>query len=62
MYPARTLVTVGRFNRTLQAEWACRHVFTSNAERAAALAPSFESYNTCRRHSALGDLPPISRL
>jgi transposase InsO family protein len=28
---------VERFNRPLQAEWACRHVFTSTAEPAAAL-------------------------
>ncbi|MFC4787272.1 integrase core domain-containing protein [Nocardioides sp. MAHUQ-72] len=31
-------------------------------ERAAALAPWLEDYNTRRRHSALGGLPPISRL
>jgi transposase InsO family protein len=37
-------------------------VFTSNAECAAALAPWLESHNTGRRHSALGGLPPISRL
>ncbi len=30
---------VERFNRTLQTEWAYRRPFTSNAERAAALAP-----------------------
>jgi transposase InsO family protein len=53
---------VERLNRTLQAEWAYRQVFTSNAERAAALAPWLEYYNTRRRHSALGGLPPISRL
>jgi transposase InsO family protein len=53
---------VERLNRTLQTEWAYRQVFTSNAERAAALAPWLEYYNTRRRHSALGGLPPISRL
>ena len=53
---------VERLNRTLQVEWAYRQVFTSNAERAAALAPWLEFYNTRRRHSALGGLPPISRL
>jgi transposase InsO family protein len=53
---------VERFNRTLQAEWAYRRVFATNDERSAALAPWLESYNTCRRHSALGGLPPISRL
>lgn len=53
---------VERLNRTLATEWAYRQVFTSNADRAAALAPWFEHYNTERRHSALGGLPPISRL
>jgi transposase InsO family protein len=53
---------VERLNRTLQTEWAYRQVFTSNTERAAALAPWLEHYNNRRRHSALGGLPPISRL
>ena len=53
---------VERLNRTLQTEWAYRQVFTSNAARAAALAPWLEHYNTRRRHSALDGLPPISRL
>jgi transposase InsO family protein len=53
---------VERFNRTLQVEWAYRQAFTSNADRAAALAPWLEYYNTQRRHSALNGLPPASRL
>jgi len=53
---------VERLNRTLATEWAYRQVFTSNAERATALAPWIEHYNTQRRHSALGAKPPISRL
>jgi transposase InsO family protein len=53
---------VERFNRTIQTEWAYRTVFESNAQRADALAPWLEHYNTRRRHSALGGLPPISRL
>jgi transposase InsO family protein len=53
---------VERFNRTLQAEWAYRQVFLTNADRTAALAPWLELYNTQRRHTALGGLPPISRL
>jgi len=53
---------VERFNRTIQVEWAYRQVFHTNAERAAALAPWLEHYNTQRRHSALGGLPPITRL
>jgi len=53
---------VERLNRTLQTEWAYRQVFTSNTARADALAPWLEFYNTQRRHSAIGGLPPISRL
>lgn len=53
---------VERFNRTLQVEWAYRQTFLTNADRTAALAPWLEFYNTQRRHSALGGLPPISRL
>jgi transposase InsO family protein len=53
---------VERFNRTLQVEWAYRQVFLTNAARTAALAPWLEHYNTQRRHTALGGLPPISRV
>jgi transposase InsO family protein len=53
---------VERLNRTLVTEWAYRQVFTNNDQRAAALAPWIEHYNTQRRHSALGGLPPVSRL
>ena len=53
---------VERLNRTLASEWAYCQVFTSNDQRADALAPWIEHYNTRRRHSALGGRPPISRL
>jgi transposase len=53
---------VERLNRTLQIEWAYRQIFLSNDDRTAALAPWLEHYNTRRRHSAIGGLPPISRL
>lgn len=52
---------VERLNRTLQIEWAYRQVFTSNDDRAAALAPWLEHYNTQRIHTAIG-APPISRV
>jgi transposase InsO family protein len=53
---------VERFNRTLQTEWAYRQVFTSNDQRAQALGPWLDFYNTQRRHTALGGRPPISRV
>ena len=53
---------VERLIRTLQTERAYKQVFTSNTKCAEALAPRLEHYNTQRRRSALGRLPPISRL
>lgn len=53
---------VERLNRTLQTEWAYRQIFTTNAERTAALAPWLNYYNTQRPHTALGGHPPITRL
>ena len=53
---------VERLNRTLATEWAYRQAFLNNDDRAAALAPWLEHYNTERRHSSLGGLPPVSRL
>jgi transposase InsO family protein len=53
---------VERLNRTLQTEWAYRQIFTTNAARAAALAPWIEYYNTHRPHTALAGHPPITRL
>jgi transposase InsO family protein len=53
---------VERFNRTLLREWAYSRVFSSNAERAECLPEWLGHYNTRRRHSSLGGLPPISRL
>lgn len=53
---------VERLNRTLATEWAYRQPFTTNDQRAEALAPWLEHYNTERPHSALAGHPPISRL
>lgn len=53
---------VERFNRTLQTEWAYRRAYDSNEQRTAALDLWLEHYNTQRHHSALGGVPPISRL
>ncbi|MFJ6001526.1 IS481 family transposase [Arthrobacter sp. NPDC092385] len=46
-----------RFNRTLQTEWAYRQVFTSSAQRQAALAPWLQHYNTERIHTGIGTTP-----
>lgn len=52
---------VERLNRTLATEWAYARVFTSNSERAAALAPWLNYYNTERIHTGIG-ATPISRV
>ena len=52
---------VERFNRTLQAEWAYHQPFTSNTERAHALAPWLDYYNNERNHHGIGGIPPINR-
>lgn len=52
---------VERLNRTLATEWAYRQVFTSNAERQAALAPWLNYYNTERIHTGIR-ATPISRV
>ena len=51
-----------RLNRTLQTEWAYSKAWTSNADRAAALAPWVAHYNTERAHTSLEGRTPISRL
>lgn len=50
------------FNKTLQREWAYRQPYTSNQERLASLRPFLDDYNFARPHTAIGNLPPASRL
>lgn len=51
-----------RFNRTLLTEWAYHRPWTSNTTRTRALDHFLNHYNTGRGHSALGGVPPITRL
>ena len=51
-----------RFIRTLQNGWAYGAIYSSSAQRAAALDGWLWHYNHHRRHAALGHKPPISRL
>ena len=52
---------VERLNRTLLEEWAYRRLYTSEKTRRAALSGWLHHYNHHRPHTALGNLPPISR-
>jgi transposase InsO family protein len=52
---------VERLNRTLLEEWAYKRLYTSEKNRRAALSGWLHHYNHHRPHTALGNLPPISR-
>ncbi|WP_280675630.1 IS481 family transposase [Cryobacterium sp. CG_9.6] len=52
---------VERLNRTLATEWAYARKYTSNHERAQALAPWLNFYNTERIHTGIGQTP-LSRV
>jgi transposase InsO family protein len=61
-YRPQTNGKVERFNRTMLDEWAYLRLYRSNAARLRVLAGWVESYNQRRPHTALGGLPPSSRL
>jgi transposase InsO family protein len=50
------------FIKTLQREWAYRRAYLSNQERLEALETFLVDYNFVRPHTAIGSLPPVSRL
>ncbi|MGH2611139.1 MAG: IS481 family transposase [Tepidiformaceae bacterium] len=50
------------FIKTLQREWAYRRPYTSNEQRLEALETFLVDYNFARPHTAIGNLPPASRL
>jgi transposase InsO family protein len=52
---------VERLNRTLLEEWAYKRLYTTEKGRRAALSGWLHHYNHHRPHTALGNLPPISR-
>jgi len=53
---------VERYQQTLRREWALGQVYRSSEHRAKALSHWLNHYNNQRPHSALGGLPPISRV
>lgn len=61
-YRPQTNGKVERFNRTMLDEWAYLRLYRSNAARLRVLPGWVESYNQRRPHTALGGLPPRSRL
>jgi transposase InsO family protein len=61
-YHPRANGKVERFNRTMLSEWAYIRLYSSNTTRLQALHRWVETYNRRRPHTALGGLPPVSRL
>ena len=61
-YRPQTNGKVERFNRTLLEEWAYVRVYRSERARTHALARWLYQYNHHRSHSAIGGLPPITRV
>jgi transposase InsO family protein len=61
-YRPQTNGKIERFHRTLADGWAYAHRYDSEAARRQALPAWLHSYNHHRAHSAIGGLPPISRL
>jgi transposase InsO family protein len=53
---------VERYQQTLKREWGLGQRYRSSAHRARALPHWLHHYNTDRRHSAIGNRPPISRV
>ena len=53
---------VERYQQTLKREWALGQVYRSSEHRAEALQHWLHHYNEQRRHSAIGNQPPISRV
>jgi transposase InsO family protein len=64
LQPYRPLANgkVERFNRTMLDEWAYAKLYRSNRARLQVLQKWLETYNRRRPHTALGGLPPISRI
>jgi transposase InsO family protein len=61
-YTPRTNGKVERFHRTLLEEWAYVRLYRSERARTEALDRWLHQYNHHRGHTALGGLPPISRV
>ena len=61
-YTPRHNGKVERYNRILAEELLYARIWTSEAERAAAITIWNVHYNYHRAHTAIGDQPPASRL
>jgi hypothetical protein len=61
-YSPQTNGKVERLQQTMDREWARGLSYRSSADRRAALPRWLDHYNESRRHSALGNRPPMARV
>jgi transposase InsO family protein len=61
-YRPQTNGTIERFHRTLDQGWTYRRSYPTNSTRQKALAGWVHHYNHHRHHTAIGKVPPITRL
>jgi transposase InsO family protein len=61
-YRPQTNGKVERFNRTLLEEWAYARLYRTDTERCHTFPTWLHTYNHHRGHTALGGLPPASRV
>ena len=61
-YTPRTNGKAERFIQTSLREWAYARPYATSRDRAAALAPWLQHYNTERPHAGLAQRPPLTRL
>ena len=61
-YRPQTNGKIERFHRTLAAGWAFARLFPSESARRHALPAWIHEYNHHRPHTAIGNVPPITRL
>ncbi len=61
-YRPQTNGKIERFHRTLAAGWAFQRLYLSESTRRKALPAFIHEYNHHRPHTAIGKVPPITRL
>lgn len=61
-YRPQTNGKIERFHRTLADRWAFKKLYNSESARRAALPAWIHEYNHHRPHSAIGKVPPMTRL
>jgi transposase InsO family protein len=61
-YRPQTNGKIERFHRTMADEWAFARQYSNELTRRSALPAWLHTYNNHRQHSAIGKVPPITRL